>query len=193
MKRLIILITIVVIICFVVVFVNAQNSIYTTQIQQSKSKCSLYFGRVLDGSDKHLELFENKAEYLLETGSFWENCLLNYLQDGQDISVDFIGYTKETPTKTELKYLLKSAVTFKEELEDYIEEKTPKTSPFHDTDKYILLNNEIDFPLPKNMQKILSKENKNFDITSPNGRIFINISVIQNQQNYGGILVRTIN
>jgi len=191
MKRLIILITIVVIICFIAVFVNAQNNTYT--MQKSETKCSLYFGQVLYGTDKHLEHFEEETEHILKAGSFWEDCLLSHLKNGQDINLDFIGHTKAEPTKTELKYLIKSAVDFKEELESYIEEQTSKSSLLHDGDKYIFLNNEIDFPLPKNMQKIIKKENKNFDVTFPNGRIFINIKVMQNPQNYGGISVETAN
>ncbi|MCR5504402.1 MAG: hypothetical protein K6E94_02375 [Elusimicrobiaceae bacterium] len=194
MKRLIVLITIVVIICFVAVFANAQNNTdIATQIQQSKNKCSLFLGQVLDGSDRNLEHFENKVEYLLETTFFWENCLVNELRNGQDIFINFIGYVKAEPTKTELKYLIKSAVVFKEELEDYIEEQMPRASLFHDGDRYIFLNPSDNLGLPKSMQKIIKKENRKFDITSPNGRIFINIAIMKSSQNSDGISIKINN
>lgn len=191
MKRLVVLITVGIIICFAAVFLRAQNNnVMTRQMQEQELQCTLLFGKVLDGSDKHLERFNNKVEFILEMGFFWERCLAEPLKKGEDVIINYLGYTKDKPTKEELKYLIKSAVTFKEELEDYVEEQEPKFSPLHYGDKYIALQTEASLILPKTISKVLKKENKKFNISDPGGKIFINIMTDNTPDSAGNILIK---
>ena len=190
MKKLVTLIIIAVIVCFTAVLLNAQNNtIKANKMQNNGVKCSLFFEDILDGADKTLEHFENKIAYILKTGILGENCLINPLKEGRDISITYTGYTNENISKTELKYLIKSAIEFKEELEDYIESNFPQSSFLHDGDKYIVLQTEVSLNLPKAMQKILKKENKKFDIMDHNSKIFINIKAEESQENAGGVFI----
>ena len=194
MKKLVVLFSVSVIICFAATFIGAQNNdndVTVIVTEESSTKCSLFFGQVLNGSDKHLDHFKDNVEYFLETGFFWEACLTKQLQNGQNITLNYIGHTQGVqPNKTELKNLLKSAIEFKDELEDYIEEQEPKTSPLYWAERYIALQVSPKIMLDKTMRKMLNRENKKFDTVSANGKIYINIMTEQDEQNAGDVTIR---
>lgn len=194
MKKLVILIVISVVICICAKITQAQNNMPDNTIKQFKnSECSLFFSEVLNGKDKDFDRFENKVEYILETGYFWENCVVNQLKNGQNVIINYIGYTNANPTKTELKYLIKSAVKFKEELEDYAEEQEPKNSFLYDGDRYIFLQTDKDLIINKKLQKYLNKENKKFYHNLKTGKIIINIKILQNNKNTGAVMIEAEN
>ena len=191
MKKLVILITIAVIVCFAATFLSAQDNTAAPQTVQMNANCRLSFSQVLNGKeDKSLKMFENRVEYFLEEGFFWEACLMETLQNKKNITVHYIGYTEgQQPTQTELKRLLKSAAEFKEELEDYIEDQEPKNSPLHKAERYIALKTDPNLVLDKHYQKMLKKENRDFRANTDAGKIFIHIKTEQNQQNSGSVVI----
>ena len=191
MKKLVILITIAVIVCFAATFLSAQDNTAAPQTVQMNANCRLSFSQVLNGKeDKSLKMFENRVEYFLEEGFFWEACLMETLQNKKNITVHYIGYTEgQQPTQTELKRLLKSAAEFKEELEDYIEDQEPKNSPLHKAERYIALKTDPNLVLDKHYQKMLKKENRDFRANTDAGKIFIHIKTKQNQQNSGSVVI----
>lgn len=195
MKKLVILITIAVIICFAATFTCAQNNTNTPQTTQINTACRLSFSQVLNGQeDKSLKMFEDRVEYFLEEGFFWEACIMEYMHSNKNITVHYIGYTENAqPTKTELKRLLKSAAEFKDELENYIEEQEPKSSPLHHAKKYIVLKTDPNLMLDKHCERMLKKENKHFKAHSDMGRIFIHIKTEQNAQNIGTVVIEATN
>ena len=179
MKKLAVLMIIAVIVCFTAIFVKAeghQGNSGVIQTIQSEAQCNLFFGQVLNKTDKHLEHFEEEVEYFLETGYFWEACLLGPLQGKQNVVLHYTGYIEgPQATKTEMKRLLKSAAEFKDELASYIEDQEPKHSPLHHAEKYIVLKVTPNLVLDSSMQKMLKKENKKFEADSDTGKIFIHI------------------
>lgn len=189
MKRLVILINMLMIICVCAILTQAQNNIANNK----QNECSLLFNKVLDGKDKDLKWFENKIEYVLETGYFWESCVVNQLKNGQNVIINYTGYTNAEATKTELKYLIKSAVKFKEELEDYAEEQEPKNSFLYDGDRYIFLQTDKNLIIDKKLQKYLNKENKKFYHNLKTGKIIINIKTLQNNENTGAVMIEAEN
>ena len=195
MKKLVILITIAVIICFAATFLSAQDNTATPQTVQMNANCRLSFSQVLNGKeDKSLKMVENRVEYFLEEGFFWEACLMETLQNKKNITVHYIGYTEgQQPTQTELKRLLKSAAEFKEELEDYIDDQEPKHSPLHKAERYIVLKTDSNLVLDKHYQKMLKKKNRDFRTNTDDGKIFIHIKTEQNQQNSGSVVIEAHN
>ena len=195
MKKPVILITTAVIICFAATFIGAQNNTATPQTTQANANCRLSFSQVLNGKeDKSLEMFENRVEYFLEEGFFWEVCLMEQMQNKQNVTLHYIGYTEGTqPTEMELKRLLKSAAEFKDELESYIEDQEPKSSPLHKAKKYIVLKTDPNLVLDKHCEKMLKKENKKFKAESDMGKIFIHIKTEQNPQPAGTVVIQAHN
>lgn len=191
MKKLVILITIAVIVCFAATFIGAQNNTASSQTVQLNASCRLSFSQVLNGKeDKSLDMFEDRAEYFLKEGFFWEACLMEQMQNKQNITLHYIGYTEDTqPTQTELKRLLKSAAKFKDELEDYIEDQEPKKSPLHHAERYIALKTDPNLALDKHCEKMLKKKNKHFKANSDMGKIFIHIKTEQNPQHTGTVVI----
>ena len=195
MKKLVILVTIAVIICFAATFIGAQDIAAIPQTAQINANCRLSFSQVLNGKeDSSLEIFEDRVEYLLETGVFWETCLLTQLQHNQNVIINYTGYTEgQQPTKNEMKRLLKSAAEFKDELESFIEDQKPKNSPWHKAKKYIALKAAPGLILNKDQQKMLKKENKHFKANSDMGKIFIHVKTEQNRQSIGTVTVQVHN
>ena len=198
MKKLVIFITIAVIVCFTATFIGAQDNTaiqQTTQTAQANASCRLSFSQVLNSKeDKSLKMFEDRVEYFLEEGFFWEACLMENLQNKKNITVHYIGYTEgQQPTKTELKRLIKSAMEFKDELESYIENQEPKSSPLHHAEKYIVLKTDPALMLDKHCHRMLKKENKHFKANSDMGKIFIHIKTEQNTQSVGTVVVEAHN
>ena len=191
MKKLITLTVIAVIVCFAATFLSAQDNAAVPQTAQADASCRLSFSQVLNGQeDKTLDMFENRVEYFLEEGYFWEACLAETLQNNKNINLHYIGYTAGAqPTKTELKRLLKSAAEFKDELENYIEDQEPKNSPLHHAKKYIALKADTNLMLDKHCEKMLKKENKHFKANSDMGKIFIHIKTVQNPQHIGTVVI----
>ena len=135
MKKLIIFITATTVFCFCAVLIQAQNNTMINSIKQlerSDANCTLFLNQVLN-TNKNLDMFENEVEHFLETSSFWETCFVDQLKNYQDIIINYTGYTKFVPTKKELKYLIKSAVKFKEEFKDCIKQKIFK--------RFVILSN----------------------------------------------------
>ena len=155
MKKLIIPVIIAGIVCFAATFINAQDNTSMQQTVQVNTNCRLSFSQVLNGQeDKSLDMFEDRVEYFLEEGYFWEACLIEQLRNKQNVTLHYVGYTEgERPTQTELKRLLKSAAEFKDELENYIEEQEPKNSPMHKAKKYIVLETDSGLVLDKHCHK----------------------------------------
>ncbi len=197
MKKLVILVTIAVIICFAAVLSKAQpiqqeqQNAATMQIQESLSECNLFFSQMLDHKMIFkTSAFEDQIEDILNAGFFWQTCLEQQLKDGKNIIIKYTGYTAEAkPTKKQIKRLLKSAAIFKEELEDYIEDQEPKDSFWHQPEKYILLRADT-LNLEKVQKLKLNKDNMEFNPSLNNGKIFIDVMTEQNQENAGAILVQ---
>lgn len=193
MKKLVMFITTAIIVCFAANFISAQDN---TNISQAvNANCRLSFSQVLNGKeDKSLEMFENRVEYFLEEGFFWEACLMEQMQNKQNVTLHYTGYTEGAqPTQPELKRLLKSAAEFKDELESYIEDQEPKNSPLHKAKKYIVLKTDPNLVLDKHCEKMLKKENKHFKANSDMGKIFIHIKTEQNPQHIGTVVVEARN
>ena len=195
MKKLVILITIAVIVCFAATFIGAQNNTATTQPSPLIDACHLSFSQVLNGKeDKSLKMFEDRVEYFLEEGFFWEACIMEHMHNGKNITVHYTGYTEGAqPTKTELKRLIKSAAEFKDELESYIEDQEPKNSPLHHAEKYIVLKTDPNLVLDKHCQTMLKRENRKFKANSDMGKIIIHIKTKQNPQSVGTVVVEAYN
>lgn len=195
MKKLVILITIAIIVCFAATFISAQNNMAKPQTQQINANCRLSFSQVLNGKeDKSLDMFEDRAEYFLKEGFFWEACLMEQLQNKRNVTLHYIGYTEGAqPTQTELKRLLKSAAKFKDELEDYIEDQEPKKSPLHHAEKYIALKADPNLVLDKHCERMLKKENKHFKASSDMGQIIIHVKTEQNPQHTGTVIIEAHN
>lgn len=191
MKKLITLTVIAVIVCFAATFLSAQDNAAVPQTAQADASCRLSFSQVLNGQeDKTLDMFEDRVEYFLQEGYFWEACLSGHLQNKKDVTLHYIGYIAgDQPTKTELKRLLKSAAEFKDELENYIEDQEPKKSPLHKAEKYIALKADPNLMLDKHYQKMLKKENKHFKANSDMGKIFIHIKTVKHPQHIGTIVI----
>ena len=197
MKKIIVLITIAVIACFATTFIDAQNNANTAtpQMAQINANCRLSFTQVLNTkSDPHLKMFEDRVEYFLEEGFFWEACLMEPLENNKNIIVHYIGYTEDQqPTKTELRRLLKSAAEFKDELEDYIKSQEPKNSPLHNAGKYIVLKTDPDLISDRYCKKMLIKANKKFKANTDTSKISIHIKTEQNQQSVGTVVIQVHN
>ena len=195
MKKLVILITIAVIVCFAATFIGAQDNAATRQTQQTNVNCRLSFSQVLNGKeDKSLKMFEERVEYFLEEGLFWEACLVEPLENKKNILIHYIGYTEgQQATKTELERLLKSAAEFKDELESYIEDQEPNNSPLRHAGKYIALKADPNLSLDKCCRKMLKKENRKFKANNDMGKIFIHIKTEQNPQNIGTVVIQVHN
>ena len=196
MKKLIVFITIVVIVCFAATFIGAQNNkTVSSQTAQINANCHLSFSQVLNSKeDKSLKMFEDRVEYFLNEGFFWEACLMEPLQNKKNITVHYIGHIEDQqPSQTELKRLLKSVAEFKDELEDYIKDQEPKNSPLHKAGKYIALKTDPSLTLDKHCKKMLKKENKHFKENSDMGKIFIHIKTQQNPQNVGTVTIEVHN
>ena len=195
MKKLVILVTIAVIVCFAATFIGAQDNTDTSQTAQIAANCRLSFSQVLNGKeDNSLEMFEDRVEYFLEEGFFWEACLMESLQSKKNITLHYTGYTEGTqPRKMELKRLLKSAAEFKDELASYIEDQEPKESPLHKAKRYIVLKTDPGLVLDKYCQKMLKKENKKFNADNDTGKVFIHIKTEQNPQRAGTVIVEAHN
>ena len=202
MKKLIALTAIAVIACFAAISINAQNNTAATkqntqqmaaqttpQTEQITAECRLFFSQVLNAKEDHsLEMFEDRVEYFLKSGYFWEACLAEQLANNQDIILNYTGYIAgPTPTEMEMKHLLKSAAEFKDELESYIEGKTLKHSPLHKAEHYTVLKAVPGLTLSKRQQKMLRRENRKFRPDYNTGKIFIHINAVQNQQNTGSV------
>ena len=195
MKKLIIFITATTVFCFCAVLIQAQNNTMINSIKQlerSDANCTLFLNQVLN-TNKNLDMFENEVEHFLETSSFWETCFVDQLKNYQDIIINYTGYTKFVPTKKELKYLIKSAVKFKEEFKDYIKEHEPKKSFLYHANKYIFLQTDKSLSSNMKVQRYLAKENKKFNNDLRMGKIIINIKTVQNYENIGGILIEAQN
>ena len=195
MKKLIILIATAAVVCFAATFISAQDNTSKPQTMQTNSNCRLSFSQVLNGKeDKALEMFENRVEYFLEEGFFWEVCLMEQMQNKQNVTLHYTGYIEGTqPTQVELKRLLKSAAEFKDELESYIKDQETKSSPLHKAKKYIVLKADPNLVLDKHCDKMLKKENKHFKANSDMGKIFIHIKTEQNPQHAGTVVVEAHN
>ena len=196
MKKLVILITIAVTVCFAASFISAQdNNTGTPQAAQIDANCRLSFSQVLNGKeDKSLQMFEDRVEYFLEEGFFWEACLMEQLQNKKNITLHYTGYTENAqPTELELKRLLKSAAEFRDELADYIEKQEPKDSPLHKAKHYIVLKTDPNLALDKHCQRMLKKENRKFKADSDMGKVFLHIKTEQNPQHIGTVVVEAHN
>lgn len=195
MKKLVTLVTIVMIACLAATFIYAQDNSATPQTAQINANCRLSFSQVLNGKeDKSLKMFEERVEYFLEEGFFWEACLVEPLENKKNILIHYTGYTEgQQPTKTELERLLKSAAEFKDELESYIEDQEPKNSPLHNAGKYIALKADPNLSLNKCCRKMLKKENRKFKANDGMGKIFIHVKTEQNPQNIGTVVIQVHN
>lgn len=197
MKKKIVSITIAVIACFATTFTSAQDNANTDtpQTAQINANCRLSFSQVLNTkADPHLKMFEDRVEYFLEEGFFWEACLMEPLENNKNIIVHYTGYTEgQQPTKTELRRLLKSAAEFKDELEDYIKGQEPKNSPLHNAEKYLVLKTDPNLMLDKHCSRMLKKENKHFKANSDMGKISVHIKTEQNPQSVGTVVIQVHN
>ena len=167
----------------------------TPQTAQINANCRLSFSQVLNGKeDKSLKMFEDRVEYFLNEGFFWEACLREPLQNKKNITMHYIGHIEgKQPTQMELKRLLKSAAEFKDELEGYIEDQEPKNSPLHKAEKYVVLKTDPSLMLDKHCEKMLKKENKHFKENSDMAKIFIHIKTQQNPHNVGTVTIEAHN
>lgn len=145
----------------------------------AEGKCMMDFPYVLmSEKDPYFNMFEDEVEYFIENNHFWQNCIKGILDSGKDATVHYTVYTKgDMPDTWENERAIRSAIEFKEELEDYIEDVQEHMNMYRHPKKFMTIMVEpSNVPENKMVMKMLKKENKHFNEKSAAPKIIIHVN-----------------